>query len=109
MGRSNLGRDGDRVLRYFRAAKKTAQKAKPETEVKEEKKTERKLSAAQLKKVDEIVRKYFERFDKDGDDIILRSELPRAVRTWGFNAYDKDGDGKLSREEVREQAKIRVK
>ena len=89
--------------------KKTAQKAKPETEGKEEKKTERKLSAAQLKKVDEIVRKYFERFDKDGDDIILRSELPRAVRTWGFNAYDKDGDGKLSREEVREQAKIRVK
>ena len=70
---------------------------------------ERKLTEAQLAKVDEIEKKYYERFDKNGDGVILRSELPRSMRTWGFNSYDKDGDGKLSREEVREQAKIRVK
>jgi len=69
----------------------------------------RQLTEAQLAKVDEIADRYFERFDKNADKVITRSELPRSVRTWGFNAYDKDGNGELSREEVREQAKIRVK
>ncbi|QEG21529.1 thioredoxin-like domain-containing protein [Mariniblastus fucicola] len=69
----------------------------------------RQLTEDQLARVDEIERKYFERFDKDNDGFIVRGELPRAVRTWGFNAYDKNGDGKLTRDEVREQARIRVK
>ena len=76
---------------------------------KPKKRTERKLTDEQLSKVAEIERKYFERFDTDGDDVIVRSELPRSVRTWGFNAYDRDGDGKLTHGEVREQAKMRVK
>ena len=88
---------------------KAKEDAKPKEEDKAKKKPERKLTEAQLKKVDEIERKYFERFDKDGDGVIVRKELPRAVRTWGFNAYDKDGNGELTREEVREQAKVRVK
>lgn len=74
-----------------------------------EPKTKPELTDSQLKKVEELTEKYFERFDKNEDDVITRSELPRSVRTWGFNAYDKDGNGKLSREEVREQARIRIK
>ena len=70
---------------------------------------ERKLTEAQQKKVDEIERKYFERFDSNQDGVIKRSELPRAIRTWGFNSYDADGNGELTHEEIREQAKIRVK
>jgi hypothetical protein len=69
----------------------------------------RQLTADQETKVDEIERKFFERFDANNDDIILRTELPRAIKTWGFNAYDSNGDGKLTREEVREQAKMRIK
>jgi uncharacterized protein YnzC (UPF0291/DUF896 family) len=69
----------------------------------------RTLTDSQLKKVEEVTKNYFERFDKNEDNVITRNELPRSVRTWGFNAYDKDGNGKLTREEVREQAKIRVK
>ncbi len=69
----------------------------------------RTLSDAQMAKVDDLEKRYFERFDKNNDGVIVRSELPKAVRTWGFNAYDKDGDGRLSREEVRKQAMIRVK
>jgi hypothetical protein len=67
------------------------------------------LTADQRKKVNEIVNSYFERFDKNKDDVILRKELPRAVRTWGFNSYDSDGNGKLTRGEVRRQAEFRVK
>lgn len=69
----------------------------------------RKLTDAQLAKVDEMERKYFERFDKNSDGVIVRSELPRAVRSWGFNSYDRDGNGELTHSEVREQAVIRVK
>ena len=69
----------------------------------------RELTEAQQTKVDETVRKFFDRFDANKDGVIVRNELPRAIKTWGFNAYDDDGDGKLTDEEVRSQAKMRAK
>lgn len=49
------------------------------------------------------------RFDKNGDGEILRDEVPRSVRTWGFRRFDANRDGKVTKEEVRAQVEQRVR
>ncbi len=49
------------------------------------------------------------RFDKNGDGEIVRDEIPRSVRVWGFNRFDANRDGKVTRDEVRMQVEQRVK
>ncbi len=50
----------------------------------------------------------FQRFDKNKDDLILRSELPIAVRI-RFNRFDANGDQKVSRGEIEAQFRSRIK
>ena len=50
-------------------------------------------SPAARKKIDQITARFFERFDANQDKVVVRSELPRSIRTWGFNEFDSDGTG----------------
>ncbi len=61
-------------------------------------------------KIDKVVKDFFERFDGDNDGIILRSELPLAMRTGrgGYSKFNTDGKRGLTRDEVAAEAKRRL-
>ena len=61
-------------------------------------------------KIDKVVKDFFERFDGDNDGIIMRDELPLALRTWrgGYSKFNTDGKRGLTREEVAAEAKRRL-
>ena len=61
-------------------------------------------------KVENVVKDFFERFDADEDGIILRSELPLAMRTGGrgYSKFNTDGERGLTRDEVAAEARRRL-
>ena len=71
--------------------------------------TEDELAELQAK-VDKVVKDFFERFDADEDGIIMRSELPLAMRTGGrgYAKFNTDGQRGLTRDEVTAEARRRL-
>ena len=70
---------------------------------------ESKMSPADIAKIDAIEKKFFEQFDANDDNQIVRSELPRSTRNWGFRDLDFDRDGEISRDDIRRAATIRIR
>jgi hypothetical protein len=66
-----------------------------------------KSSPERRQKITEFVDQYFQRFDKNQDGVVLKSELPTAQQRYGFHPFDKDGDGRLDRKEIESQAAAR--
>ena len=60
-------------------------------------------------KLDVFVADFFERFDTDQNSELIRDELPRSIRRFGFWQYDADSDGIVTREELRKYAASRFK
>ena len=56
-----------------------------------------------------FVNDFFQKFDKNRDDVIEPHETSLAFRRFGFRNYDEDHDGKLSRDEIRSAAQRRQK
>ena len=50
----------------------------------------------------------WKRFDKNGDGVIKKDEVPRSVKAWAFRSFDANRDGKVTKEEVRAQVEERV-
>lgn len=48
--------------------------------------------------------RFFAQFDKNGDGVILREDLPESQRRFGFHRLDRNGDGRLTLDEVRDTA-----
>ncbi|MBD3675997.1 MAG: redoxin domain-containing protein [Planctomycetaceae bacterium] len=59
-------------------------------------------TAAVKQAADEYTDRYFQKFDLDRDDVILRDELPPAIGRFGFRNLDLDQDGRVTREEIRQ-------
>ena len=57
-------------------------------------------AAARQKKIDEYVRRFFERFDADQDGVVTEDEVPLTVRRFGFRRFDDDGDGRVTETEI---------
>ncbi len=58
-------------------------------------------------KIARFVDRFFERFDNDGDGVILRSEMPTAQKRYGFRQFDLNNDDRLDRTEIRTLAETR--
>ena len=56
-----------------------------------------------------FVNDFFQKFDKNRDDVVEPHETSLAFRKFGFRNYDEDRDGKLSRDEIRSAAQRRQK
>ena len=60
--------------------------------------------ASPEEKAEAFVISYFERFDKNGDGVITRPELPISIRGYGFRSFDHNRDRNLSRDEIKAEA-----
>lgn len=56
-----------------------------------------------------IVKSFFDRFDGNGDGVIVRNELPMSIAHWAFEDYDQNYDAELTREEIRQQVEDRLR
>jgi mono/diheme cytochrome c family protein/thiol-disulfide isomerase/thioredoxin len=70
---------------------------------------ERRLTDAELESARRAADELFRRFDRDGDGVIRRDEVPDAFRTFGFSRIDLNGDRKITREEALEAAKRSIR
>lgn len=60
--------------------------------------------AQRRKKAEQAAQKMFERFDKNGDEAIARTEVPESFRVFAFRAFDRDSDGRITPDEARRRA-----
>ena len=51
-------------------------------------------------KQSDLVDDFFERFDRNSDGRIIRSEVTKAMKHFGFRSYDLNGDDQITREEL---------
>ncbi len=72
----------------------------------EDPETQAKETAERERKIQTFVDDFFDRLDVNQDGVVLRSEVPLAVRTH-FRRYDLDNDNKVSRDDVRQVAEER--
>ena len=56
---------------------------------------------------EKFVSDFFQRFDRNRDQVVESAETPLGFRSFGFRRYDSDGDGKLTREEIETAARQR--
>ena len=67
------------------------------------------VSADLEQRVKQTADRFLRRFDKNQDGNVDRFETPRAIRRFGFYDYDQNGDGKLTRTEIENAARWRIK
>ncbi len=60
-------------------------------------------------KVEEFVSSFFDRFDRNRDDLIIKTELPLSIASWAYSDYESDGSEGLTRAEIRKEAEKRFK
>lgn len=60
------------------------------------------------RQIENIVSRFFARFDRDRDGIIVEHETPFTIRLFGYWEFDENNDGKLSRDEIEQAAMKRV-
>ncbi|MCH2178240.1 MAG: redoxin domain-containing protein [Mariniblastus sp.] len=48
----------------------------------------------------QVVDNFFDRFDRNSDGRIIRSEVTKAMKHFGFQSYDLNGDDQITREEL---------
>ena len=48
----------------------------------------------------QLVDNFFDRFDRNSDGRIIRSEVTKAMKHFGFQSYDLNGDDQITREEL---------
>ncbi len=84
-----------------------AQPRSAKTERSRKSQTPSDLSPERQQKINEFVDRYFERFDKNSDGVILKTEMPTALERYGFSRFDQDENGHLDREEIQAHAKTR--
>lgn len=60
-------------------------------------------------KVIAFVDRFFERFDKNRNELVEKSETPISLQGFGFWKYDANRDSKLSRDEVTRAARVRIR
>jgi peroxiredoxin len=58
---------------------------------------------------EKFVVEFFDRFDKNKDGVVEKSETPLAFRQYGFNQFDSSRDGTLTRDEIQAAAEKRRK
>ncbi|MEM7311718.1 MAG: redoxin domain-containing protein [Planctomycetota bacterium] len=75
---------------------------------KQGKKSEDEISADTMTKMEAEADRIISRFDKNGDGVVTEYETPFVFRQYQFRRIDKDRDGKLTREEIKKQARWRV-
>lgn len=54
-----------------------------------------------------VVKNFFERFDRNNDGRIMRSEVTKAMKHFAFRTYDSNGDDQITRDELLEHLSIR--
>jgi hypothetical protein len=73
--------------------------------------TSKERSAAEMKtdesKAIAFADDFLRRFDADGDQVVLRTEVTRIVRDYTFRSIDADNDGRVTREELLNSARSR--
>jgi peroxiredoxin len=70
----------------------------------EEKQAEKERWDAVVKKANQFADDYFERFDKNENQKIESSELPRATRSFGSWSIDFNHDGKITKQDIIDSA-----
>ena len=63
----------------------------------------------QEKRRQKMVEDVMKRMDKNGDGVITKDEVPRAVGTYGFRRFDTNGDHKVTRDEIQSQVERRIR
>jgi hypothetical protein len=54
----------------------------------------------QISRAQEVADRMFRRFDRNGDNVLNRDELPEAFGLFALRRYDASGDKRLERQEV---------
>ncbi len=65
-------------------------------------------SDEQRDEADRVAERLFKRFDRDGDGVLARKELPEAFGLFALRRYDTSGDKRLERDEVAEAALAQI-
>lgn len=47
-----------------------------------------------------FAKNYISRYDQDGDNILIRDEMPLSIRRFGWSDLDRNRDGRLTRKEI---------
>jgi hypothetical protein len=67
------------------------------------------ISPERQTRIDDFLARFFELFDHNRDGRVHRTEVPIAVRDFGFGNFDANGDGWAERDEVTEAATARIR
>ena len=60
--------------------------------------------AARQGKIDNFVKRFFDRFDDNDDGVVVESEVPLSIQRFAFGRFDDDGDGRVTQEEIEDAA-----
>ncbi|MGE4003779.1 MAG: alkyl hydroperoxide reductase, partial [Planctomycetaceae bacterium] len=65
--------------------------------------------ASRQVQIDRFVSDYFEKFDANRDQQVQRDETPLSLGRYGFNSLDRDGDGRVTKPELEDAARRKMK
>ncbi|MGD9855328.1 MAG: alkyl hydroperoxide reductase, partial [Planctomycetaceae bacterium] len=65
--------------------------------------------ASRQVQIDRFVSDFFEKFDANRDQQVQRDETPLSLGRYGFNSLDRDGDGRVTKPELEDAARRKMK